>query len=334
MFPLQIPKGTAVQAKPFTSPTINPVNASSQLVTSRSPLQGTTIVKLVSTTQAMSKKGVPTVTSVLGKPQTSLLNLGNIQQQGTSIIKTIPVNQSMLKPSIAPTPGGAKQPTIVTVTSKVLTNTTSGKVISTGLPNQQKIVITSQGGAQQALLKAAGGGNSPITIIRAVTPQGQGAGHSGTKTIQIITNSAGLKSGLNQPGAAAAILKVHINYTFDHFKLCLLEVHLSADPSVSFYGRPAFSFIVLAGYIQLPEVFTKIFSQTFSIFPLLLLIFWVFFFGTYESYLCVLAYQCVRSHPQILLQNSLISAYKMCHYVVLRKGFKCYLLSFSTMMLK
>ncbi|PIK62823.1 putative host cell factor 1 isoform X2 [Apostichopus japonicus] len=202
-----IPKGTAVQAKPFTSPTINPVNASSQLVTSRSPLQGTTIVKLVSTTQAMSKKGVPTVTSVLGKPQTSLLNLGNIQQQGTSIIKTIPVNQSMLKPSIAPTPGGAKQPTIVTVTSKVLTNTTSGKVISTGLPNQQKIVITSQGGAQQALLKAAGGGNSPITIIRAVTPQGQGAGHSGTKTIQIITNSAGLKSGLNQPGAAAAILK-------------------------------------------------------------------------------------------------------------------------------
>lgn len=226
MFPLQIPKGTAVQAKPFTSPTINPVNASSQLVTSRSPLQGTTIVKLVSTTQAMSKKGVPTVTSVLGKPQTSLLNLGNIQQQGTSIIKTIPVNQSMLKPSIAPTPGGAKQPTIVTVTSKVLTNTTSGKVISTGLPNQQKIVITSQGGAQQALLKAAGGGNSPITIIRAVTPQGQGAGHSGTKTIQIITNSAGLKSGLNQPGAAAAILKVHTS------SVCLKYICLLTHRSV------------------------------------------------------------------------------------------------------
>ncbi|KAJ8046739.1 Host cell factor 1 [Holothuria leucospilota] len=204
-----IPKGTVVQAKTLTSPTVNPA-AAAQIVTSRSPLQGTTIVKLVSTTQAGGKKILTPVTQVLGKPQASLLSLGNMQQQSKSIIKTIPVTQSVVKPGGTPPAGGTKQPTIVTVTSKVLTNTsaTPAKLISTGLPNQQKIVITSQGGAQQALLKAAGSGNSPITIIRAVTPQGQGAtGQTGTKTIQIITNSAGLRSGLNQPGAAAAILK-------------------------------------------------------------------------------------------------------------------------------
>ncbi|XP_030856279.1 host cell factor isoform X1 [Strongylocentrotus purpuratus] len=171
---------------------------------------GTTIVKLVSTTQAGGKPTtIITPISQAGlKGQPTILGISSITagQQGKSIIKTIPVG----KAGVANTATG-KTPTIVTVTNKMLAGATGTptKFITTGgVGKQQKIVLTTQAGASPTILsgtlKGLGAGNSPITIIRAVAPQGSSPGASGQvsgNTIQIITKG-GAKSTLNQASAA------------------------------------------------------------------------------------------------------------------------------------
>ncbi|XP_071495473.1 host cell factor 1-like [Diadema antillarum] len=174
---------------------------------------GTTIVKLVSTTQAGGKPTtIITPISQAGlKGQPTILGISSITagQQGKSIIKTIPV----AKPGVAGAASGSgKTPTIVTVTTKMLTGTTGTptKFITTGgVAKQQKIVLTTQAGSSPTILsgtlKGLGAGNSPITIIRAVAPQGGGTGATGSgNTIQIITKG-GAKSTLNQASAATLL---------------------------------------------------------------------------------------------------------------------------------
>ncbi|XP_063952731.1 host cell factor 1-like isoform X1 [Lytechinus pictus] len=172
---------------------------------------GTTIVKLVSTTQAGGKPTtIITPISQAGlKGQPTILGISSITagQQGKSIIKTIPVGKAGVGNTAT-----SKTPTIVTVTTKMLTGATGTptKFITTGGVGgkQQKIVLTTQAGSSPTILsgtlKGLGAGNSPITIIRAVAPQGSSSGASGQvagNTIQIITKG-GAKSTLNQASAA------------------------------------------------------------------------------------------------------------------------------------
>ncbi|XP_038069573.1 host cell factor 2-like isoform X2 [Patiria miniata] len=217
-----IPKASLIQTKPAqsiaTSGTVL-VNAAGQPISKAAIPSGSTIVKLITTSQAVGKPttiispstqvvGGPAGASAgaagVGKTQPTILGISSITQQGKSIIKTIPIG------SVSKMTG--KQPTIVTVTSKVLAGTTGTptKFITTG-GAKPKIMLTNQAGQVISGIKSIPGANpsSPITIIRAVNPQtGQITTQSGN-TIQIITKSNLRPATPGQPGAsgAAAVLK-------------------------------------------------------------------------------------------------------------------------------
>ena len=192
--------------------------------------QGTTIVKLVSTAQAGPGGKATTVVSPSATKtgQPTILGISSITQQGKTFMKTIPVSSTMAKTLTtqqvggATTPGTTKQPTMITVTTKIMSSTsgTPTKIITASMPKPQ-IVITTQAGAQGTIVSGAVRGSvataaktgAPITIIRAVTPQGAGqVGQGTTKTIQIITKGDGkqqtsasiLKALQNTPGLSGA----------------------------------------------------------------------------------------------------------------------------------
>ena len=138
-----------MQTKPVqTIPTSGTVlvNAAGQPI-SKSGIPGTTIVKLITTTQAGGKPTTiisPSAQQIAGtKAQPSILGISSINQQGKSIIKTIPIG-SMSKVGAGGTMAG-KAPTIVTVTTKVLGGTTGTptKYITTG-GGKPKIMLTNQ----------------------------------------------------------------------------------------------------------------------------------------------------------------------------------------------
>ncbi|XP_071960279.1 host cell factor 2-like [Antedon mediterranea] len=183
-----MPKLNLVQNKPgvsIVSAASNLLSSASSIHAAKSGVAGTTIVKLVSTTNASGKPTtIITPTTQIGNKAPTLLGISSIAQQGKTILKTIPV-------SSATKLGGGKGPTIVTVTTKMLTGTTNTRII-----NRPKIVITTQPGSSivTGAIRTSGAGspNQPITIIRAVTPQGSsGQG----QTIQIIPKgSSGILS--------------------------------------------------------------------------------------------------------------------------------------------
>ncbi|XP_033097272.1 host cell factor 2-like isoform X2 [Anneissia japonica] len=181
-----MPKLNLVQNKPvnIVSAAANLLSSASSIQAAKSGVGGTTIVKLVSTTNASGKPTtIITPTTQVGNKTPTLLGISSIAQQGKTILKTIPV-------SSATKLGGGKGPTIVTVTTKMLTGTTNTRII-----NRPKIVITTQPGSSIVRSPVAGSGNQPITIIRAVTPQG-GTGQG--QTIQIIPKGS---SSLLSPGS-------------------------------------------------------------------------------------------------------------------------------------
>ena len=122
------------------------VNAAGQPI-SKSGVPGTTIVKLITTTQAGGKPTtiISPSTQIGGtKVQPTILGISSITQQGKSIIKTIPIG-NMQKVGVGSMAG--KTPTIVTVTTKVLSSTsvTPTKYITTG-GGKPKIMLTNQVG--------------------------------------------------------------------------------------------------------------------------------------------------------------------------------------------
>ncbi len=196
--------------------------------TAGKPGAGTTIVKLVSTAQTGpgGPRGATTVVSPSTKTgQPTILGISSITQQGKTFMKTIPVSSTMAKTltsQVGGTPGSTKQPTMITVTTKIVSSTTGTptKIITASMPKPQ-IVITTQPGASGTIVSGAVRGSvataaktgAPITIIRAVTPQGAGQlGQGTTKTIQIITKGDGkqqtsaniLKALQNTPGLSGA----------------------------------------------------------------------------------------------------------------------------------
>ena len=171
----------------------------------------------------MGSKATTVVTPSNRAGQPTILGISSITQQGKTFMKTIPVSSTMAKTlsTQAVGAGGSKQPTMITVTTKMMTGTTGTptKIITASMPKPQ-IVITTQAGAQGTIVSGAVRGSvataaktgAPITIIRAVTPQGAGQLGGSTKTIQIITKGDGkqqtsasiLKALQNTPGLSGA----------------------------------------------------------------------------------------------------------------------------------